>query len=241
MSSSISNVLKHSPAATGRAYPYRGGFAMFPSAEQIVVHEDFAGGIASNKALTATAAVIDDGATLTASATLPHTAVIASDGTAEGVTNYYNRVVLANGAFFAESRFKTFIDGGHAAFNIGAATGAQTNPEDFWRTASTDLVAFGFEPDTGSALRMLVDVSNGGAAQIVSDVVIEDDTWYTLGLYADRANVVGYLNGKEVLRWANSANIPVNAALRPFFGGLTGGDADNQIHVDYFRFAAHRG
>lgn len=241
--------LVHSPIANQGLFPYRSKMGLMPSAEFNVFFDDFQRLVSTNVPSGWSAAVIDTGATLTLSATAGSLgatggALIASDGTSEGVSIYLPKAVqLTSGKkFFMEVRVQTSVAAEtDVQFGLSDLT-ATTNPEDLWTTASANLVSFGTL--AGSAYpKMLADKSNSGtSAQAQTVKALSNTTWHTLAIfYNGGSSLKGYVDGKEVLEWSSaSTTIPTGVALAPFIGARTGATAGNVTTFDYVRYVIQR-
>jgi hypothetical protein len=221
---------------------------LVPSAEFDVFFEDFQRLVSTNVPSGWTAAIIDTGATLVLSTTagaLGATggALIASDGTSEGVSIYLPKAIqITSGKkFFMEVRVQTSVAAEtDVQFGLSDLT-ATTNPEDLWTTTSANVVAFGTL--AGSAFpKMLVDASNGGTSvQTQTSKSLSDATYTTLGIEYSSAGVRGYVDGKLVLTWSGaSTTVPTGVALAPFIGARTGATAGNVTTFDYVRYCITR-
>lgn len=236
-------------------YRYRNGLGMVPSAEFYVFHDDFlsfmpttsvTNGQPANTPTGWTSAVIDTGATVVVStvAAVAATGVLIfdSDGTTEGSSIYLPKgVQLTSGKkFFLEARVRTEVaDDTDVQIGLSALT-ATTNPEDLWTTTSTDLVAFGVL-DGSAATKMLADKSNSGTSVQTGDISLSSNTWHVIAISYDGLNLHGWVDGQKSLSWSSAAaTIPTGVALAPFFGARTGSSANNEVYLDYFRFAIER-
>lgn len=234
--------LVHAPGDPA-GYQYRHGLGMFPSAEFFVFHDDFHGAVSTNVPTGWSAAVIDTGATVVADSTTPTGALLFdSDGATEGASIYLPETfTLTSGKkFFVEIRVKAEVaDDSDVQFGFSDLT-ATTNPEDLWTTTSASLITFGTLD--GSALtKMLVDKSNGGTSVVVGDKSLTSNTWHVLGIGYDGANLRGYVDGRESVRWTGAAStIPFGVTLAPFFGWRNGSAATTEGMLDYFRFVIER-
>jgi len=232
------------------AYPYRQGFAMTPSAEQIFYFDDFTQKVTTNVPAGWEAAVIDTGATVTQLATDLYgggVLKIASDGTSEGAAIYLPKQVQLSGKrFFMETRIQTsLVAETDVQFGLSALT-ATTNPEDLWTTTATDLIAFGILAGDAT-VTMLVDKNNSGTAAILGSVDLVDATWTNLAILVEgnetdaNMTVRGYVNGSLAVTWTGaSTTVPGDLVLAPFIGGRTGATAGNTVYVDYVRFGLIR-
>ena len=227
---------------------YRRGMGMVPSAEYDVFFEDFQRLVTTNVPSGWAAAIIDTGATLTLSTTAGSLgatggALIASDGTSEGVGVYLPKAIqlTAGKRFYMEVYVQTSIAAEtDVQFGLSDLT-ATTNPEDLWTTTSANVVAFGTL--AGSAYpTMLSDKSNSGtSAQAQTVGALSDATWATMAIGYDGAGLTGWLNGNEMLYWSGaSATIPTGVALAPFIGARTGATAGNVTTFDYMRYVIER-
>lgn len=232
--------------AAGQLFRYRAGMGMMGSAEWLVHMYDFTAPTATNVPSGWTAAIIDTGSTLTASGTAllgaTGAALIASDGTDEGVAIYGDKVLqLTSGKrFFMEMRAQTSLAATtDLQFGLTDLT-ATTNPEDLWTTTAANLVAYGVL--SGSAYpKMLADKSNSGSTAETSTISISDATWTTLAIYYDGTYLQGFVDGSPALLWSQaSTTIPTGVALAPFFGFRTGTSAANTGTIDYIRYASER-
>jgi adenosine/AMP kinase len=246
MSLSASLPFKYGPVSTGRAYAYRTGMGIMPSAEFIVTHDDFTDVFTTNVPTGWKAAIIDTGATLVAS-TVASTgacgvALIASDGASEGVAIYKDKAVqlTAGKKFVIEVRVQTnLVAETEVQFGLTDLT-ATTNPEDLWTTTAANLVAFGTLPGSATT-KMLSDKSNSGTSVQTGTRSLTNATWHWLAIAYDGANLRGYVDGKESLTWSSaSTTIPTGVALTPFIGGRTGATASNTISFDTIRILIER-
>jgi hypothetical protein len=247
MSLSATGPFREGPVATGRAFPYRSNMGMMNSAEFVVFHDDFINAIATNVPAGWSAAVIDTGATLTASATAGSLgatggALIASDGTSEGVAIYLPKAIqlTAGKKFFMEARVQTSI-AAETDVQIGLSDlTATTNPEDLWTTTAANLVAFGTLAGAAST-KMLADKSNSGTAAQTGTRSLSNTTWHRIAIGYDGDKLRGYVDGKESLTWSSAnSTIPTGVALAPFIGARTGATAGNVTTFDYVRFVLER-
>ena len=241
--------LVHAPASNQSSYSYRSNMGLMPSAEFDVLFEDFQRLVTTNVPSGWSAAIIDTGATLVMSSTAGSLgatggALIASDGTSEGVAIYLPKgVQLTSGKkFFMEVRVQTSVAAEtDVQFGLSSVT-ATTNPEDLWTTTSTDLIAFGTL--AGSAYpTMLADKSNSGTtAQAQTVKALSNTTWHTLGIFYNGGSVLqGFIDGKVALTWSSSSTtIPTGIALAPFIGARTGATAGNVTTFDYMRYCIQR-
>lgn len=247
MSLSATGPFRQGPIATGRAFPYRSTMGMMNSAEFVVFHDDFVNAIATNVPAGWSAAVIDVGSTLTASSTAGSLgatggALIASDGTSEGVAIYLPKAVqLTSGKkFVIEARVQTSL-AAETDVQIGLSDlTATTNPEDLWTTTAANLVAFGTLAGS-AATKMLADKSNSGTAAQTGTRSLSNTTWHVLAIAYDGDKLRGYVDGKESLTWSSAnSTIPTGVALAPFLGARTGATAGNVTTFDYFRMIVER-
>jgi len=247
MSLSATGPFRNGPIATGRAYAYRSGLGLMSSAEWCVEFDDFTEKVTTNVPADWDAAIIDTGATLTLSTTAGSLgatggALIASDGTSEGVAIYLPKVVqiTAGKRFVIEARVQTSV-AAETDVQIGLSDlTATTNPEDLWTTTSANLVAFGTLAGSATT-KMLADKSNSGSTAETGTRVLSNTTWHTLAIFYDGAKLRGYVDGKESLTWAQAAStIPTGVALAPFLGARTGATAGNVTTFDYFRVTIER-
>ena len=250
MTTGLQENLVQSPISKVRAYSYRSGCGIIPSAEYSVVFEDFYTAPTTN-AIPGTTAVIDTGATLTAAQAdgISDTGAIdiTSDGVSEGVALYWPKgIQLGNGKkFFMEARVYT-EDADDTDVQIGlSSVTASTNPEDLWTTAATDVIAFGVL-DGDATVKMLCDKNNAGTSAQTGTRDLSDATYHILGIEvagsaADgNMSVKGYVDGKLAVEWATETSIPDDLALAPFIGARTGGDATHNIYFDYVRWSIQR-
>jgi hypothetical protein len=242
---SFSGPIKHSPKSEVAGYAYRSGTGMMPSAEFVVLHDDFTGSIATNVPNGWAGTVIDTGATVVTDTTAAFgTGVLLfdSDGATEGAAVYGAKSIqLTSGKkFWMEVRVNTeAADDTDVQFGLSALT-ATTNPEDLWTTTATDLVAFGVL-DGDATVTMLADKSNSGSTAELGSVDLTSNAWVTLAIYFDGTKLYGYVNGQKALTWSQAAaTIPTGVALAPFVGFRNGSTANNEGHVDYVRLILER-
>lgn len=247
MSLSATGPIRQGPIATGRAYKYRSNMGMMNSAEFIVYHDDFMEPIATNVPADWSAAIIDTGATLVASTTAGSLgatggALIASDGTSEGVAIYLPRAVqlTAGKKFIIEARVQTSV-AAETDVQIGLTDlTATTNPEDLWTTTAANVLAFGTLAGAATT-KLLADKTNSGSTAETGTRSLSNTTWHTLAIFYDGANLKGYVDGKLSNTWAQAAStIPTGVALAPFLGARTGATAGNVTTFDYFRVIIER-
>ncbi len=228
-------------------YPYRAFMGMIPSAEFVVLMDDFVSPITTNLPLGWDAVVIDTGATVvtdTTAGSLGATGVLLfdSDGATEGACFYGEKCLqlTAGKKFFMEMRFQTELaDDSDVQFGLSALT-AVTNPEDIWTTVATDVIAFG-TLDGSALVGILADKANTGSAVQAGTKSLTSDTWHTLGIGFDGYNLRGYVDGAEAVLWAGAAGtIPTGVALAPFVGFRNGSAATTEGHCDYVRYALQR-
>jgi hypothetical protein len=236
--------LVHAPS---HKYPYRKGMGMIPSAEFVVLMDDFVGPVTTNLPANWDAVVIDVGATVvtdTTAGALGASGVLLfdSDGATEGAAFYGEKCIqlTVGKRFFMEMRFNTEIaDDSDVQFGLSALT-AVTNPEDLWTTTAADLVAFGVL-DGSALVKMLSDKSNSGSTAETGTISLVSDTWHTLGIYYDGAGLSGYVDGTLALTWAQaSTTIPTGVALAPFVGFRNGSAATTEGHCDFVRYVLER-
>lgn len=237
----------HGPQLNSADYAYRVGMGMMNSAEFAVLHDDFLLPFASNTTLGWTA-IIDTGGTsitnLTAAKGANGVMAMNSDDASEGSAIYGAKSfqLTAGKKMFIECRVQMDdVTDNNFQFGLSSLT-AVTNPEDLWTTVATDLVTFGIG-DGDSNPKMLVDKSNSGTSQQVQTVKgMTTDTWATLAIYYDGANVHGFVDGTRVMTWGSaSTTIPTGTALAPFVGHLNGNGAGNNTSlVDYLRIVSER-
>lgn len=247
MSLSATGPIRQGPIATGRAYPYRSNLGMMNSAEFLVIHDDFNRNFTTNVPHEWKAAIIDTGATMVASTTAGSLgatggALIASDGTSEGVSIYMEKAVqlTAGKKFMIETRVQTSVAAEtDVQFGLTSLT-ATTNPEDLWTTTATDVLAFGTLAGAATT-KLLADKSNSGSTAETGTRSLSNTTWHTLAIFYDGVNLRGYVDGKLSNTWAQaSSTIPTGVALAPFLGARTGATAGNITTFDYFRVIIER-
>ena len=247
----------HAPRSNNSGYSYRSKMGMIHSAEFCVFFDDFLSFVVSTSITNGppantpwgwTGAVIDTGATLVLSTTAGSLgatggALIASDGTSEGVAAYLPKGVQLTAVkrFFMEVRVQTSKAAEtDVQFGLTDLT-ATTNPEDLWTTTAANVVAFGTL--AGSAYpKMLSDKTNSGtSAQAQTAYALADTTWHILGIGYDGTNLSGYVDGHQALVWGSAATtIPTGVALAPFIGARTGATAGNVTTFDYVRYCIQR-
>lgn len=244
----ISEPAIENPRGRSDFYSYRRGMGMIPSAEYDCFFEDFQRLVSTNVPSGWSAAIIDTGATLTLSTTAGSLgatggALIASDGTSEGVAIYLPKAVqLTSGKrFYMEVYVQTSIAAEtDVQFGLSDLT-ATTNPEDLWTTTSANVAAFGTL--AGSAYpKMLSDKSNSGtSAQAQTAYALSNTTWAKMAIYYDGTGLSGWVNGNKALTWSGaSTTIPTGVALAPFIGARTGATAANVTTFDYVRYVIER-
>jgi len=230
-----------------QGFQYRTGMGMLPSAEWAVYFDDFLTSVTTNVPNGWTGAVIDTGATAVVSTTAAlgaNGALLMSDATAdEGVSIYGTKSVqlTAGKKFFMEMRVRTSdVTDNVVQFGLSALT-ATTNPEDLWTTAAADVVAFGIL-DGSATVKMLSDKADSGATAETGTRALTADTWHTLAIGYDGANLRGDVDGQLALSWSQaSTTIPTGVALAPFIGVLNGDGAGAAVNtVDYIRYASER-
>lgn len=233
----------HAPQS--KAYSYRNGLGMVPSAEYTVFFDDFTSNIATNVPVGWAAAIIDTGATVIQRATLDTSATgmisIVSTTASEGAAIYLPKTVhLETGKkFFMEARvFTNDVTDNAFQFGLSDLT-ATSNPEDLWTTTAANLIAYGIV-DGAATLTYLTDLANAGTARANTTGTLVASTWTNLGIFWDGATKVWfYKDGKEV--GSTSTTIPTGTLLAPFIGALNGNGAGSNVQlVDWVRFAAQR-
>lgn len=235
--------LVHSPVDPA-GYQYRNGLGMMPSAEFFTFFDDFQGAVTTNVPVGWSAAVIDTGATVVASSAYPTgVLVFDSDGATEGAAFYLPETfTLTSGKkFFMEIRFNTEdADDTDVQFGFSDLT-ATVNPEDLWTTTAASLIAFG-TLDGSAVTGMLSDKSNSGSALVTGTRSLSDATWHTLAIGYDGANLRGFVDGRESVRWtgAHATTVPFGVTLAPFVGFRNGSSANNEGLLDYFRLVIER-
>lgn len=241
---SFTGSILHAPST---AYSYRSGMSFMANAEFCYFHDDFVNAIATNVPSGWAAAIIDVGATLTASGTAGSLgatggALIASDGASEGVSIYMPKCIqlTAGKKFFMEARVQTSI-AAETDVQIGLTDlTATVNPEDLWTTTAANLVAFGTLAGSATT-KMLSDKSNGGTSVQTGTRALANTTWHTLAIEYDGVSLEGYVDGKRSVLWSGaSTTIPTGVALSPFIGARTGATADNVTTFDYIRYCIER-
>ena len=258
MASGITSPIKHSPVATGKAYAYRAGTGLVPSAEWAVLFDDFLATWIPNTAITNgpvaqtpspwQAAIIDPGATVAVNTTAAIGAngvlTIADAIASEGAAVYGQKTFqLTSGKkFWMEARVRTDdVTDNDLQFGLTDVT-ASTNPEDLWTTTAANLVAFGLLDGSAYPL-MLSDKSNSGTSvQTQTARIMAVNTWHTLAIAYDGVQLKGYVDGKLALTWSGAAStIPTGVALVPFFGARSGNGAGGNLNVfDYIRIVSER-
>jgi hypothetical protein len=217
---------------------------MMPSAEFFTFFDDFEGAVTTNVPAGWSAAVIDTGATVVASSAYPTGVLLFdSDGATEGSAIYLPETfTLTQGKkFFMEIRFNTEIaDDSDVQFGFSDLT-ATTNPEDLWTTVSASLIAFG-TLDGSAVTGMLADKSNSGSAVVTGSKSLVSNTWHVLGIGYDGANLRGFVDGRESVRWtgAHATTVPFGVTLAPFVGFRNGSAATTEGLLDYFRLVIER-
>lgn len=242
----LTESIVYAPDVNDKAFAYRTGLGMVPSAEFTVYMDDFIQDVTSNVPTGWDAAVIDTGGTVTVNTTAAIGAngvITIGDATAsEGAAIYGTKSIqLTSGKkFFMECRLRTDdVTDNTIQFGISALT-ATTNPEDLWTTTAADVVAFGIL-DGSATLKMLSDKSNSGSSVANSSGSLSTNTWTTLAIGYDGSQLYGYKDGKQVIQWATQAEIPTGVALAPFVGMLNGnGAGGNLVVVDYIRYVSER-
>lgn len=244
--------LIQSPISRQAPYSYRSGMGIIPSAEWSIFMDDFYSLVTSN-APAGASVIIDTGATVTTSTnpSFSHNGVldITSDGASEGATIFWPRAVrLGEGKkFFMEIRIASEdIEDTTVMFGL-SSNSSVSNPEDYWTTASTDVITFGvLDGDAGFA-SMLCDKDNAGTSKEVSTTnALSSNTWHTLGLEvggsASNSNMYakGFVDGQLVVTWSTETSIPDDVTMSPFVGALVGSTASDDIWIDYVRWAQER-
>lgn len=243
----INESIVFAPNSPQKGYAYRTGIGMFPSAEWNVEFYDFNRVVSTNVPSGWSAAIIDTGATLTLSTTAGSLgatggALIASDGTSEGVSIYLPKAIqLTSGKrFMMEVRVQTSVAAEtDVQFGLSSLT-ATTNPEDLWTTTAADLVAFGTLAGAATT-KMLADKSNSGTTAETGTLSLSNTTWAILGIFYDGGTgLYGYVDGNLSLKYSQTAGIPTGVALAPFIGARTGATAGNVTTFDYVRIHLER-
>lgn len=252
----VNESIVYSPKSNNRAYQYRSGMGLVPSAEFDVFFDDF------HKFVVATSitngpvaqtpwdwngAVIDSGSTTTVVTTAAIGAtgtLLLSDATAsEGVAVYGTKSIqlTAGKKFFMEARVYMDDVTDHTMFMGLSALTATTNPEDLYTTTADDLVAYGIL-DPATTTTMLVDTGNGGTAAIAGTRMPVVNTWNVFAIAYDGTLISSYLNGKLDVTWTGaSTTIPTGIALAPFFAARNGnGAGGNNTYFDYVRYCVER-
>lgn len=242
---------------TGKAYSYRNGMGMFPSAEWSAYFEDFVVSFIPTTAITNgpvantpwgwQGAIIDTGATIAVNTTAAIGAngvLTFADATASEGAAFYGQKTLqltSGKKFFMEVRVRTDdVTDNAVQFGLSDLT-AVTNPEDLWTTTAANVVAFGLL-DGSAYPQMLADKSNSGSTAETGTVIMTADTWTTLAIYFDGYNLFGFVNGSQALKWSQaSSTIPTGVALAPFVGHINGNGAGGAVVVlDYIRWSSQR-
>lgn len=230
-------------------YVYRHRMGMVPSAEFLVVHDDFVTDLATNLPAGGLweAAIIDTGATIVSDTTVGaghgHGALLFdSDGAAEGAAIYTNKVFqLTSGKrFFMECRFKTELaDDTDVQFGL-TVFNATTNPEDLWTTAATDFVTFGVL-DGDATTQIFADKSNSGSTAELGTKDLSAATWHILAIYYDGSKLHGFVDGDKSVTWSQAAaTIPTGVPMGAFVGFRNGSAATNEGQCDYIRIVSER-
>lgn len=244
--SGLLETVTFAPNVADKEYPYRTGLGMMSSAEAVYYFDDFTQAVVTNVPTGWTAAIVDSGGTITVSTTAATGAngvLAVADATAsEGAAAYGSKTVqlTAGKKFFMEARLRTNdVTDNVVQFGLSAVT-ASSNPEDLWTTTAADVATLGIL-DGAATIGMLADKSNSGTAVQNSSAVLVADTWTTLAIAYDGANLQAYKDGKLILTWATAAAIPTGVALAPFFGHINGnGAGGNTVLFDYIRYAVER-
>jgi len=234
-------------------YKYRSGLGFSPSAEFLVVHDDFVTPVTSNVPDGGLwqAAIIDTAATCLINQTVTTSAngVIAlTDATAsEGIAIYTEQQfqLIAGKKFMMEVRLRTDDVTDNTVYFGLSALNATTNPEDLYTTASTDLIAMGIldATDTTGGPGLFVDTGNGGTSlQTQTARVMVVDTWHTMAIYYDGVNVSTWMDGNKVIASSQaSTTVPTPIALGAFLAMRNGnGAGGNTLLVDYVRIISER-
>jgi hypothetical protein len=222
-------------------YRYRNGLGMMPSAEFNVFHDDFTQAVASNVPTGWSAAVIDTGATVVTGTAFGSTLIFDSDGAAEGAAIYLPKGInFASGKkWFIETRVNVEVaDDCDLQFGLSDLT-ATTNPEDLYTTTAANLIAFGVL-DGDATVGLLCDKSNGGTSVSLGTIDLVSATNHVLAVSYDGVAVHGWVDGQRAVSYSTAATIPTATFLAPFIAYRNGSSANNEGHVDYFRFAFER-
>ena len=232
---------------TNSLYPYRNRMGMIAAAEFVAIFDDFVAPVSSNTPNGWSSSVADAGASVTTNTTaaigVNGVLTITSDGASEGAAFWGAKSLqlTAGKNCFVECRVRCDNVADNAfQFGLSALT-ATTNPEDVWTTVAADLVAFGIL-DGAATVKMLADKSNSGSTAETGTRSMVIDTWHILAIFYNGLNLLGYVDGKLALTWAQAAaTIPTGVALAPFVGALNGnGAGDRNSFVDYFRVVMER-
>lgn len=234
------------PNVAEKEYSYRTGLGMINSAEAIVYYDDFVEAVVNNVPSGWTGASIDSGATVTTNTTAALGAngvlTVADATVSEGAAVYGSKSVqlTAGKKFFIETRLRTNdVTDNAVQFGLSALT-AVTNPEDIWTTVATDVATMGIL-DGSAVIGMLADKSNSGTAVQASTTSLVADTWTTLAIAYDGANLQGFKDGQLIMTWATPEAIPTGVALAPFFGHINGNGAGAAVVLfDYIRYSVER-
>lgn len=239
-------------------YGYRHRMGLVACAEFDVFHDDFhsfivstaiTNGPVANTPLNGwQGAIIDSGSTVAVNTTAAIGAngvLTFADATAsEGAAIYTNKSfqLTAGKSFFVEIRVRTDdVSDNTIQFGLSDQT-AVSNPEDLYTTTAANVLAFGLLDTNGAYPVLLSDKSNGGTSvQTHTNKVMVVDTWHTLAIGYDGAQVRGYIDGDAVVTYTTAATIPTGVAMGLFIAHRNGDGAGGALcAVDYIRAVGER-
>jgi hypothetical protein len=240
------------PQPSQKKYPYRAGMGMVPSAEFLVMFDDFDSFIdATTFAMPGWTTILDSGAEIqnVQTAALGATGVLQFlEATAsEGASIYRSRVIdtgpvqltVGKRAFIEARVYMGDVTDSTFYFGFSSAT-VITAAADLFDASAADLGALGYT-DGSATLQIKTDLAAGGIVTTATTGTMVAATWTTLALEWDGvSSLKAYKDGK-IIGTVTSAVLPVGVAVTPFVSAVNGNGGASALHyVDYVRYVIER-
>ncbi len=241
------------PQPSQKKFPYRTGMGMVPSAEFLVMFDDFDGfAAATTFAPPGWTTILDTGATIAPvqTAALGATGVInlTSDNVSEGAAIYRSYAIdtgtvqlsVGKRAFIETRVYLNDVTDHTFYFGFTSAT-VITDPEDLYDASAADLAALGITDAGAGALVIKTDLAAATIVNTATTGTMVAATWTVLALEWDGvSSIKAYKDGK-IIGTVTSAVLPVAVSVTPFVAAVSGdGGAANQTYVDYVRYVIER-
>ena len=248
----VTESIVHAPRSNAAGYTYRNGMGMVPSAEFLVMFDDFDGfAAATTYAPPGWTTILDSGATIAPvqTAALGNTGVISLfDASASEGASIYRSYAIDTGTVqlsvgkraFIEARVymndvtdNTFYFGWSSATVITAAA-------DLFDASAADLGALGIT-DGSATLQIKTDLAAAGIVTTATTGVVTASTWTVLALEWDGVGSLKAFKDGQAIGTVTSAVLPVAVSVTPFVSAINGnGGGSNLNYVDYVRYVIER-